>query len=741
MESIQNELEENKILNIEIHSKFNVIQQQVNIKNKENSELLYKNSLLNDVISQQNQVIHDLKAYLTRKYIENLHIINNISLEIVVNKGENIESNKSNNENGENHDFLIKNDNFNASYMSFDRNKALNDLQIDFISYSKDSSLLKKKIFQQEEKLNKIEKVIKLWNDSIEQVKKANDVLIEKILVFSDMLLYDIQSFDDCLELLQLLYILNNIMIEVSNEKKLLSLTIENTFIFPLKSLFNANFRVLTEYKSIYKKNHDDFFLISNKFLSTKRTQIKDSIRDSYFQLKKNYEISKFDYISKLNEISIITKVDVPEKICLFIFSVSKSFEQVNVFINKLKPSFIYSLEKIYYKQSKISDIKDKFKANKQVIFQSSNLSESIGRLTIQNNDKLVKEGFLNVKSSSGEGFKRRYVRILNDSIVYFKIKNDNIDEKEHLLCKLLLSTVKYNEKEYEFYFCFEIKSSDKKVFLLQSDSDVDAEDWYLTIRNAISNCICNYNKPSSSKSISNLKENYENSKENSKKNSLNKSSRIEKLISYSKCSDCNEDQPTWISQNWLVLICIDCSGIHRGLGSGVSKIKSLRLDNIDLEIVEILENLNGHDCINSIIELKIGNNSKIKPKKSSTIKEKESFIYDKYVKRLYIKTVDIYSIGESNLKEKVNNEDYLFIYQIVKNDIKEEYFSKQRLIESLPLVHYCAKLGIVKLIKLLLILGFDLFQSDEKNLKPLDYATIANKQELVEYILSKIEE
>lgn len=37
---------------------------------------------------------------------------------------------------------------------------------------------------------------------------------------------------------------------------------------------------------------------------------------------------------------------------------------------------------------------------------------------------------------------------------------------------------------------------------------------------------------------------------------------------------------PDWASLNLGVLMCIECSGIHRNLGSHISKVRSLDLDD-----------------------------------------------------------------------------------------------------------------------------------------------------------------
>ena len=74
---------------------------------------------------------------------------------------------------------------------------------------------------------------------------------------------------------------------------------------------------------------------------------------------------------------------------------------------------------------------------------------------------------------------------------------------------------------------------------------------------------------------------------------------------------------PSWASINLGVLLCIECSGIHRSLGVHISKVRSVTLDAWESEVLRVMTKL-GNRIANSILEYEIPEGM-VKPVANST--------------------------------------------------------------------------------------------------------------------------
>ena len=112
------------------------------------------------------------------------------------------------------------------------------------------------------------------------------------------------------------------------------------------------------------------------------------------------------------------------------------------------------------------------------------------------------------------------------------------------------------------------------------------------------------------------------------------------------ECADCGMADPDWASINLGILVCIECSGIHRNLGSHISKVRSLILDVWSQLNIQTLENI-GNTKANAYWErnMKPG----VKPGPGSSRETKVNFIKSKYCLKSFC-TFDYVDLGEENV-------------------------------------------------------------------------------------------
>uniref|UniRef100_A0A668RYD8 ArfGAP with RhoGAP domain, ankyrin repeat and PH domain 3 n=1 Tax=Oreochromis aureus TaxID=47969 RepID=A0A668RYD8_OREAU len=160
------------------------------------------------------------------------------------------------------------------------------------------------------------------------------------------------------------------------------------------------------------------------------------------------------------------------------------------------------------------------------------------------------------------------------------------------------------------------------KTFSFTADSDRDKRDWMEALQEAIAETLSDY--------------------EVAEKIWSNRSNRM--------CADCKALNPDWASINLCVVICKNCAGQHRGLGTMVSKVQSLKLDTSvwSNEIVQLFIML-GNDRANDFWAARLSVSEELDCDASA--EQRREFIAQKYREGRYRLAHPAFSSQEELLK------------------------------------------------------------------------------------------
>ncbi|KAI4306327.1 hypothetical protein L6164_029614 [Bauhinia variegata] len=102
-------------------------------------------------------------------------------------------------------------------------------------------------------------------------------------------------------------------------------------------------------------------------------------------------------------------------------------------------------------------------------------------------------------------------------------------------------------------------------------------------------------------------------------------------------CADCNAPDPKWASANIGVFICLKCCGVHRSLGSHISKVLSVALDDWAEDEIDSMIEVGGNSAANSIYEAYIPEGY-TKPGRDASHELRAKFIRAKYELQEFLK-------------------------------------------------------------------------------------------------------
>ncbi|KAK9751209.1 hypothetical protein RND81_02G250300 [Saponaria officinalis] len=304
-------------------------------------------------------------------------------------------------------------------------------------------------------------------------------------------------------------------------------------------------------------------------------------------------------------------------------------------------------------------------------------------------------------------------------------------DEKSvaHHTVNLLTATIKVDAEQSDLRFCFRIISPTKN-YTLQAESALDQMDWIEKITGVIASLLSSqtperclsatpmgylHRSVSESSSVESSNFDHTGKEESTSERCLTslhpdrplrsslqqysflKSEKpmdvLRRVSGNDKCADCGAPEPDWASLNLGVLVCIECSGVHRNLGVHISKVRSLTLDVKVWEpsVISLFQSL-GNSYANSVWEellrskgafhvdlpasssLKADKSHQIfisKPSAAESIALKEKFIHAKYAEKLFVrkpKDTQHLRLLAQQIWEGVCNNDKKAVYRYIVN-------------------------------------------------------------------------
>ncbi|XP_035659047.1 arf-GAP with SH3 domain, ANK repeat and PH domain-containing protein 2-like isoform X18 [Branchiostoma floridae] len=180
---------------------------------------------------------------------------------------------------------------------------------------------------------------------------------------------------------------------------------------------------------------------------------------------------------------------------------------------------------------------------------------------------------------------------------------------------------------------CFDLISYNR-TYHFQAEDEDDMLQWMSVLSNSKEEALNNAfgeNKTSQSSE--------ENSVAELRQNII---SEVKRMPGNGQCCDCNAADPTWLSTNLGVLLCIECSGVHRALGVHISRTQSLELDVLNTSEL-LLARTVGNMGFNDIMESRLDPSQK--PTANSTMEERREFIQDKYVHHKFATEMSLHDL------------------------------------------------------------------------------------------------
>uniref|UniRef100_A0A3B3ZSR9 Arf-GAP with coiled-coil, ANK repeat and PH domain-containing protein n=1 Tax=Periophthalmus magnuspinnatus TaxID=409849 RepID=A0A3B3ZSR9_9GOBI len=362
---------------------------------------------------------------------------------------------------------------------------------------------------------------------------------------------------------------------------------------------------------------------------------------------RKYYRHLALDYVLQINVLQAKKKFEILDAMLSFMNAQYSLFQQGYNLLDEIDPY----MKKLAAELDQLvidSAMEKREMEHKHATIQQRDFSyeDSKVEFNVDAPNGVVMEGYLFKRASNAfKTWNRRWFSIQNSQLVYQKKLKDSLTV---VVEDLRLCSVKPCE-DIERRFCFEVVSPFKSC-MLQAESEKHRQAWIQAVQASIASAYrespdtyyIEHLDRTASPSTSSI-----DSASEPRERSIRGESILQRILGLpgnEVCCDCGQAEPRWASINLGILLCIECSGIHRSLGVHCSKVRSLTLDSWEPELLKLMCEL-GNSVINHIYEGSYQEKGLKKPTPTSSRQEKEVWIKAKYVEKRFLKR-----LGSSDL-------------------------------------------------------------------------------------------